>query len=174
MPSPIIDKHNNVIPIYIITLPVFIDITKSTDDLLFFVSPSFSCIASILLILLSSALFVNVPVVLSVVFLVSINSIVLLSPGCISIPDKLFVCKSPLSSLYHFSFNSDGNSNPLGKLSVKLGAGRVSKEDKIDYNVGIYLNKLVGDTVKKGDLLATVYVNKNIKLDEFDDIFVIK
>lgn len=62
----------------------------------------------------------------------------------------------------------------LGKLSVKLGVGRVSKEDKIDYNVGIYLNKLVGDTVKKGDLLATVYVNKNIKLDEFDDIFVIK
>ena len=62
----------------------------------------------------------------------------------------------------------------IGKLSVKLGAGRVSKEDKIDYNVGIYLNKLVGDTVKKGDLLATVYVNKNIKLDEFDDIFVIK
>ena len=62
----------------------------------------------------------------------------------------------------------------LGKLSVKLGAGRVSKEDKIDYNVGIYLNKLVADTVKKGDLLATVYVNKNIKLDEFDDIFVIK
>ena len=62
----------------------------------------------------------------------------------------------------------------LGKLSIKLGAGRVSKEDKIDYNVGIYLNKLVGDTVKKGDLLATVYVNKNIKLDEFDDIFVIK
>ena len=62
----------------------------------------------------------------------------------------------------------------LGKLSVKLGAGRVNKEDKIDYNVGIYLNKLVGDTVKKGDLLATVYVNKNIKLDEFDDIFVIK
>lgn len=62
----------------------------------------------------------------------------------------------------------------LGKLSVKLGAGRVSKEYKIDYNVGIYLNKLVGDTVKKGDLLATVYVNKNIKLDEFDDIFVIK
>lgn len=66
------------------------------------------------------------------------------------------------------------NALELGKLSVKLGAGRVSKDDKIDYNVGIYLNKLVGDTVKKGDLLATVYVNKNIKLDEFDDIFVIK
>ena len=62
----------------------------------------------------------------------------------------------------------------LGKLSVKLGAGRINKEDKIDYNVGIYLNKLVGDTVKKGDILATVYVNKNVKLDEFDEIFSIK
>lgn len=62
----------------------------------------------------------------------------------------------------------------LGKLSVKLGAGRVNKEDKIDYNVGIYLNKLVGDTVKKGDILATIYVNKNVKLDEFDKIFTIK
>lgn len=62
----------------------------------------------------------------------------------------------------------------LGKLSVKLGAGRINKEDKIDYNVGIYLNKLVGDTVKKGDILATVYVNKNVKLDEFDRIFTIK
>ena len=62
----------------------------------------------------------------------------------------------------------------LGNLSVKLGAGRINKEDKIDYNVGIYLNKLVGDTVKKGDILATVYVNKNVKLDEFDEIFTIK
>lgn len=66
------------------------------------------------------------------------------------------------------------NALELGKLSVKLGAGRVNKEDKIDYNVGIYLNKLVGDTVKKGDILATFYVNKNVKLDEFDKIFTIK
>lgn len=66
------------------------------------------------------------------------------------------------------------NALELGKLSVKLGAGRVNKGDKIDYNVGIYLNKLVGDTVKKGELLATIYVNKNVKLDEFDKIFTIK
>ena len=66
------------------------------------------------------------------------------------------------------------NALELGKLSVKLGAGRVNKEDKIDYNVGIYLNKLVGDTVKKGDILATIYVNKNVKLDEFDKICTIK
>lgn len=62
----------------------------------------------------------------------------------------------------------------LGKLSVQLGAGRVNKEAKIDYEVGIYLNKLVGDTVKKGDVLATVYLNKKVDLNCFDKIFTIK
>ena len=40
--------------------------------------------------------------------------------------------------------------------------------------VGIYLNKLVGDTVKKGDVLATVYLNKKADLNCFDKIFTIK
>ncbi len=62
----------------------------------------------------------------------------------------------------------------LGKLSVQLGAGRVNKEAKIDYEVGIYLNKLVGDTVKKGDVLATIYLNKKVDLNCFDKIFTIK
>lgn len=62
----------------------------------------------------------------------------------------------------------------LGMLSVKLGAGRVNKEDKIDYEAGIYLEKLVGDTVKKGDVLATVYFNKEVDIDDFDEIFTIK
>lgn len=66
------------------------------------------------------------------------------------------------------------NALELGKLSVALGAGRVNKEDKINYNVGIYLNKLVGDTVKKGDTLATIYYDKKVDLSKFDDIFTIK
>ena len=66
------------------------------------------------------------------------------------------------------------NALELGKLSVALGAGRVNKEDKINYNVGIYLNKLVGDTVKKGDTLATIYYYKKVDLSKFDDIFTIK
>ena len=61
----------------------------------------------------------------------------------------------------------------LGKLSVSLGAGRSSKEDKIDYGVGIKLNKLVGEYVNKGDVLATLYVNDNSKITDIDDIFVI-
>lgn len=51
------------------------------------------------------------------------------------------------------------NAEKIGKASVMLGAGRASKEDKIDYAAGIVINKKVGDKVKKGDLLATLYYN---------------
>ena len=61
----------------------------------------------------------------------------------------------------------------LGKLSVSLGAGRKSKEDKIDYSVGIYLNKLVGDKVEKGNVIATVYKKDGDSDKNFDDIFSI-
>ena len=61
----------------------------------------------------------------------------------------------------------------VGKLSVELGAGRKTKEDKIDYTVGIKLNKLVGDVVKKGDVLATLYVKDKIDLDDIPAIFTI-
>lgn len=65
------------------------------------------------------------------------------------------------------------NALELGKLSLGLGAGKVTKEDKIDYTVGIKLNKLVGDTVKKGDVLATLYVNNSIPDFEIENIFKI-
>lgn len=61
----------------------------------------------------------------------------------------------------------------LGKLSVSLGAGRESKEDKIDYSVGIYLNKLVGDKVAKGDVIATIYKKDSDSNRYFDGIFTI-
>lgn len=65
------------------------------------------------------------------------------------------------------------NALELGKLSLALGAGKVTKEDEIDYTVGIELNKLVGDTVKKGEVLATLYVNNSIPDFEIDKIFKI-
>ena len=61
----------------------------------------------------------------------------------------------------------------IGKLSLALGAGKVHKSDKIDYTVGVKLNKLVGDSVKKGESLATLYVKKNVPDVKLDDIFVI-
>ncbi len=51
------------------------------------------------------------------------------------------------------------NAEEIGKASVMLGAGRASKEDKIDYAAGIVIHKRVGDEVKKGDLIATLYYN---------------
>lgn len=64
----------------------------------------------------------------------------------------------------------------IGKLSLKLGAGRLNKESIIDYSVGIKLHKNVFDTVNVGDVLATLYVNDlNINLSKEDlDIFKIK
>lgn len=54
----------------------------------------------------------------------------------------------------------------FGILAMKLGAGREKKEDGIDYDAGIYLNKKTGEAVKKGDVLFTLYSNKKIKVDD--------
>lgn len=51
------------------------------------------------------------------------------------------------------------NAEEIGKLSCDLGAGRKTKNDKIDLQVGIVLNKKIGDFVSKGDTLATIYAN---------------
>ena len=47
----------------------------------------------------------------------------------------------------------------IGQASVLLGAGRTKKDDKIDHTVGIIINKKIGDIVRKGDVLATIYSN---------------
>lgn len=83
----------------------------------------------------------------------------------LKISDKVILIKS----------NQDGiishiNALKVGELSVKLGAGRITKDSKIDYSVGIKLLKQSGDLVKKGDILAKLYVNDlNIELTK-DDI----
>ncbi len=50
----------------------------------------------------------------------------------------------------------------LGVLSMQLGAGRKTKEDKIDYSAGIIINKNLNDYVKKGDVIMTLYTKKTI------------
>ena len=59
----------------------------------------------------------------------------------------------------------------LGELSMSLGAGRSNMKDKIDYTAGIILNKNIFDYVNIGDVLMTIYTNKdnyNIPDDIFD------
>jgi pyrimidine-nucleoside phosphorylase len=45
----------------------------------------------------------------------------------------------------------------VGLASKILGAGRKNKDDAIDYSVGIYLKKKIGDKVEAGDPLAVFY-----------------
>lgn len=58
------------------------------------------------------------------------------------------------------------NAEEIGRVACYLGAGRISKEDKIDSSVGIILNKKVGDEVTKYDFLAYVCANDEQKLKE--------
>lgn len=49
--------------------------------------------------------------------------------------------------------------NELGLASVKIGGGRAKKDDIVDPAVGIMMHKKLGDAVKTGEPLATLYVN---------------
>ncbi len=55
------------------------------------------------------------------------------------------------------------NAEEVGKIAMHLGAGRVRKEDDIDYSVGVELVKKVGDSVEKGDIVAYVHANDEQK-----------
>lgn len=48
----------------------------------------------------------------------------------------------------------------IGVAAMKLGAGRETKEEDIDLAVGLILRKKVGDPVKKGDSLVTIFANQ--------------
>ena len=61
------------------------------------------------------------------------------------------------------------NAKEIGKLSCRLGAGRIKESDEIEYNVGIVLNKKVGEKISKGDKLADIYANNQKKLEEVEN-----
>lgn len=48
----------------------------------------------------------------------------------------------------------------VGTAAMWLGAGRATKESTIDLAVGLVLNKKIGDEVKKGESLVTIYSNQ--------------
>ncbi len=62
------------------------------------------------------------------------------------------------------------NALEIGESSMRLGGGRATLDDVIDMSAGIVLNKKVGYTVKKGDLLATIYTNKDEYVSIVNDI----
>ncbi len=71
-------------------------------------------------------------------------------------------CKYELKSEERGYINSTDTYN-IGRASSKTGAGRKTKEDKIDYGAGIILKHSVGDKVEKGDVLAEIYASTEEK-----------
>ena len=65
-------------------------------------------------------------------------------------------------------FVSSINTENIGRASGVIGGGRITTEDVIDPRVGLIIDKKVGDEVKKGDRLLTIYYNddKNISTAE--------
>lgn len=59
---------------------------------------------------------------------------------------------------------------PLGIVSMKLGGGRETTDDEIDYSVGLILHKKIGDFVKKGDVLVEVHTNTGLSKELQKDI----
>ena len=57
------------------------------------------------------------------------------------------------------------NAENIGKIACGLGAGRIRKEDIIDYSVGLKLCKKVSEKVTKGETLGIVYANDMKKLE---------
>lgn len=74
-----------------------------------------------------------------------------------------------------FQASSDGvvqriKAASIGLASMKLGGGRATKEDTIDPMVGIVLEKKIGDSVKKGDVLAYIYADKPVSKEIYQDL----
>ena len=80
--------------------------------------------------------------------------------------------------VYNIKANKNGtlkdiNALNIAKLSEYLGAGRKSKDDKIDYNAGIIIKKDIGDEIKEGDILASLYTNIDNPTFNLERIFEI-
>jgi pyrimidine-nucleoside phosphorylase len=85
---------------------------------------------------------------------------VVVHPDKYLLPDCAVDVLSPMSG-----FVGGIDALKVGLLAMDLGAGRVQKEDAVDPGAGILLYKKTGDSVTRGDRLATLYTNKKIAQD---------
>ncbi len=73
-------------------------------------------------------------------------------------------------------FISEEKALGIGLLAMKVGAGRATKTDDIDFEAGVTLTKKVGDKVSAGEVIAHLYSNREITdelVAEFNDSLVI-
>lgn len=71
----------------------------------------------------------------------------------------------PASYIYNVIMPQSGfiahmDAEGIGSVCVSLGAGRLRKEDDIDFSAGIVLHKKTGDYAEKGEVVASLYANR--------------
>ena len=83
-------------------------------------------------------------------------------------PDKFPIAKNivEVKALTN-GYVSRINALEIGLGSMHLGGGREKIDDKIDMSAGIVLNKKIGDSVKKDEVLCKLYTNHQ----EYDEIY---
>ena len=92
--------------------------------------------------------------------------------GDASVLKNGFAKASVISS---YNASADGyithmDAEAFGMASLALGAGRVRKEDAIDYSAGIVLQKKPGDHIAPGDTLALLHTSDKARLGEAEAI----
>ncbi len=95
--------------------------------------------------------------------------------------DAAFIDNTELFEKAEYSYeilsDSDGyisamDTEKIGLSSVILGAGRSSKEDKIDFSAGIIIDKKTGDKIKKGEKIATLFTNNETSLQDAEKTYL--
>lgn len=81
-------------------------------------------------------------------------------PSVVDDPEKLPIAKYKIQlPAKKAGYIKEMVANDIGVASLLLGAGRKTKDSKIDLSVGVVLNKKIGDYVDKDESLATIYSN---------------
>lgn len=85
-------------------------------------------------------------------------------------PEYITNTKNFKSSKYILEVKADSSgviskihAQALGIIAMELGAGRITKDSKIDLSVGIVLKKKRGDSVEVNETLALIYANDKQK-----------
>jgi pyrimidine-nucleoside phosphorylase len=83
-------------------------------------------------------------------------------------PEKFPVSKNIIEvKALESGYVSRINALEIGLGSMHLGGGREKMDDVIDMSAGIILNKKIGDSVKKGEVLCRLHTNH----EKYDDVY---
>jgi pyrimidine-nucleoside phosphorylase len=90
-------------------------------------------------------------------------------PTVVDNPEKLPNAKEHIEvKSIKTGYVGDIDAENIGIAAMLLGAGRRTKEDKIDYAAGISLKKKLGDFVEEGEIIGVLHTN----LEEYENAYI--